>query len=133
MLLPVGPLAVPAAVLDEAAAGAARQGGLVALAVGAGAGVVAGGGLLLLGWHGFGRRGEGRGAWETSATPGRNFFDFLLAVNPSLVVDLPMGNSVPVRSATDFGVSFVIEPPRSSEMLGGVYPSDSLIKWAVYL
>ena len=33
MLLPVGPLAVPAAVLDEAAAGAARQGGLVALAV----------------------------------------------------------------------------------------------------
>ena len=58
MLLPVGPLAVPAAVLDEAAAGAARQGGLVALAVGAGVGVVAGGGLLLLGWHGFGRRGE---------------------------------------------------------------------------
>ena len=70
MLLPVGLLAVPAAVLDEAEAGAARQGGLVALAVGAGAGVVAGGGLLL-GWHGFGRRGErkGRGAWETPATP----------------------------------------------------------------
>ena len=64
MLLPVGPLAVPAAVLDEAAAGAARQGGLMALAMGSGAGVVAGGGLLLLGWHGFGRRrkkGEGLG------------------------------------------------------------------------
>ena len=60
MLLPVGLLAVPAAVLDEAAAGAARQGGLVALAVGAGAGFVAGGRLLLLGWHGFGRRGEKR-------------------------------------------------------------------------
>ena len=69
VLLPVGPLAVPAAVLDEAAAGAVRQGRLVALAVGAGGGVVAGGGLLLLGWHGFGRALKGRGAWETPATP----------------------------------------------------------------
>ena len=55
VMLPVGPLAVFAAVLDEVAAGAARQSGLVAFAVGTNVGVVAGGGLLLLGWHGFGR------------------------------------------------------------------------------
>ena len=54
MLLPVGALAVPAAVLDEAAAAAARHFRFGPLAVGAGAGVVVGGGLLLQG-HGFGR------------------------------------------------------------------------------
>ena len=76
MLLPVGPLAVSAAVLDEAAAGAARQGGLVALAVGAGAGVVAGGGLLLLGWHGFGRRGEKRARGLGNLSNPQKFKDF---------------------------------------------------------
>ena len=54
VLLPVGALAVPAAVLDEATAGAAGHFRFDPLAVGAGAGVVAGGGLLLH-RHGFGR------------------------------------------------------------------------------
>ena len=46
----------------------------MALAVGAGGGVVAGGGLLLLGWHGFERRGEkGEGLGKPQQPP-INFF-----------------------------------------------------------
>ena len=41
-----------------------------------------------------------------------------------------MVNSVPVRSVTYSENSFVIGPPRSSEGLGGVYPSDYWFKWA---
>ena len=57
VLLPVDALAVPAAVLDEAAPGAARHFWFGLLAVDAGPGVVAGGGLLLHNRHGwlFGR------------------------------------------------------------------------------
>ena len=54
VVLPVGALAVLAAVVHEAAAGAARHFRIGPIAAGAGAGIVAGEGLLLQG-NGFGR------------------------------------------------------------------------------
>ena len=86
MLLPVGPLAVPAAVVDEAASGAARRFRIGPLAVGAGAVVVAGGGLFLH-RHGFGRFRQGSLLKKTSVgSPGfgRGAFESLAALgNPA--------------------------------------------------
>ena len=53
MLLPVGPLVVLAEEVDEAAAAAARHLRVGPLAVGAGAGAVAGGGLMYSWAFGF--------------------------------------------------------------------------------
>jgi len=76
VLLPVGALAVLAAVVDNAAAGAARHGRLLLPAVAADNGVVAGGGLLLH-RHGFGRASallRSFGVLGNPATPIGTFF-----------------------------------------------------------